>query len=147
MTLYSRAPEPRLPWRLAHLGGLGDMTLPHLPFEELSFATVVSGPEEMRKAVRMYVKYGVDQLKINLSGEYIAGLPAELTWLRDQRGAGRASSASLSSRRARPGPEALAPAHPPPEPRRWKGKARAQRMGPSHSRAPQRWPRTSLASR
>ena len=33
----------------------------------------------MRKAVRMYVKYGVDQLKINLSGEYIVGLPAELT--------------------------------------------------------------------
>jgi imidazolonepropionase-like amidohydrolase len=64
---------------IAHLGGLGDMTLPHLPFEELSFATVVSGPEEMRKAVRMYVKYGVDQIKINLSGEYIAGLPAELT--------------------------------------------------------------------
>ena len=64
---------------IAHLGGLGDMTLPHLPFEELSFATVVSGPEEMRKAVRMYVKYGVDQLKINLSGEYITGLPAELT--------------------------------------------------------------------
>lgn len=64
---------------IAHLGGLGDMTLPHLPFEELSFATVVSGPEEMRKAVRMYVKYGVDQIKINLSGEYITGLPAELT--------------------------------------------------------------------
>ena len=64
---------------IAHVGGLGDMTLPHLPFEELSFATVVSGPEEMRKAVRTYVKYGVDQIKLNLSGEYIVGLPAELT--------------------------------------------------------------------
>jgi imidazolonepropionase-like amidohydrolase len=64
---------------IAHLGGLGDQSLPHLPFQELSFAHVVSGPEEMRKAVRMFVKYGVDQIKLNLSGEYIAGLPAELT--------------------------------------------------------------------
>jgi len=61
------------------LGGLGDMTLPHLPFPELSFGHIVSGPEEMRKAVRMFVKYGVDHLKINLSGEYIAGIPAELS--------------------------------------------------------------------
>jgi imidazolonepropionase-like amidohydrolase len=64
---------------ICHLGGLGDQSLPHLPFQELSFAHVVSGPEEMRKAVRMFVKYGVDQIKLNLSGEYIAGLPAELT--------------------------------------------------------------------
>jgi imidazolonepropionase-like amidohydrolase len=64
---------------IANLGGLGDMSLPHLPFEELNFATVVSGPEEMRRAVRMYAKYGVDQIKINLSGEYIAGLSAELS--------------------------------------------------------------------
>lgn len=61
------------------LGGLGDMTLPHLPFPELSFGHIVSGPEEVRKAVRMFVKYGVDHLKINLSGEYIAGIPAELS--------------------------------------------------------------------
>jgi imidazolonepropionase-like amidohydrolase len=64
---------------IAHTGGLGDQALPHLPFQELSFAHVVDGPEEMRKAVRMFVKYGVDQIKLNLSGEYIAGLPAELT--------------------------------------------------------------------
>lgn len=64
---------------ICHLGGLGDQTLPHLPFPELSFAHVVSGPEEMRAAVRMFVKYGVDQIKLNLSGEYITGLSAELT--------------------------------------------------------------------
>ena len=69
---------------IAHLGGLGDMSLPHLPFEELSFAHVVSGPEEMRKAVRMFAKYGVDQIKLNLSGEYITGLPAELTPFSDE---------------------------------------------------------------
>lgn len=64
---------------ICHLGGLGDQTLPHLPFEELSFAKIVSGPEEMRAAVRMYIKYGCDQIKLNLSGEYITGLPAEMT--------------------------------------------------------------------
>ncbi|WP_157268990.1 metal-dependent hydrolase family protein [Azohydromonas aeria] len=69
---------------IAHLGGLGDMSLPHLPFEELSFAHVVSGPEEMRKAVRMFAKYGVDQIKLNLSGEFITGLPAELTPFSDE---------------------------------------------------------------
>lgn len=61
------------------LGGLGDMTLPHLPFEELNFGHIVSGPEEVRKAARMFIKFGVDHLKINLSGEYIAGMPAELS--------------------------------------------------------------------
>jgi len=61
------------------LGGLGDNSLPHLPFQELSFGHIVSGPEEVRKAVRMFCKYGVDHLKINLSGEYIAGIPAELS--------------------------------------------------------------------
>lgn len=60
-------------------GGLGDTAPVHLPYSELSFGAVVSGPEEMRAMVRQFVKYGVDQLKINLSGEYIAGLPAELT--------------------------------------------------------------------
>ncbi|WP_020654217.1 metal-dependent hydrolase family protein [Massilia niastensis] len=61
------------------LGGLGDMTLPHLPFEEFSFGHIVIGPEEVRKATRMFLKFGVDHLKINLSGEYIAGIPAELS--------------------------------------------------------------------
>jgi imidazolonepropionase-like amidohydrolase len=60
-------------------GGLGDETRAHLPYEALSFGTVVSGPEEMRRAVRQFIKYGVDSVKINLSGEYIAGIPAEFT--------------------------------------------------------------------
>ena len=60
-------------------GGLGDETLPHLPFPEFSFGAIVSGPEEMRKTVRMFLKYGVDTVKLNLSGEYIAGIPAEFT--------------------------------------------------------------------
>jgi imidazolonepropionase-like amidohydrolase len=60
-------------------GGLGDETLPHLPYPEFSFGAIVNGPEEMRKTVRMFLKYGVDTVKLNLSGEYIAGIPAELT--------------------------------------------------------------------
>lgn len=60
-------------------GGLADETLPHLPFEALNFGAVVSGAEEMRKCVRQFLKYGVDTVKLNLSGEYIAGLPAEFT--------------------------------------------------------------------
>jgi imidazolonepropionase-like amidohydrolase len=59
------------------LGGLADNTLPHMPFRELNFGAVVSGPEEMRTMTRMFIKYGVDHLKINLSGEYIAGISAE----------------------------------------------------------------------
>ena len=64
-------------------GGLADETLPHLPFEELNFGAVVSGAEEMRKCVRMFLKYGVDTVKLNLSGEYIAGIPAEFTPMTD----------------------------------------------------------------
>ncbi|MCA3178994.1 MAG: amidohydrolase family protein [Burkholderiaceae bacterium] len=60
-------------------GGLGDESPPHLPYPEFSFGAVVSGADEMRKCVRMFLKYGVDTIKLNLSGEYIAGLPAEAT--------------------------------------------------------------------
>ena len=58
-------------------GGLGDTTQPHLPQPEFAFGAVVSGAEEMRRCVRMFVKYGVDSLKINLSGESITGMPSE----------------------------------------------------------------------
>jgi imidazolonepropionase-like amidohydrolase len=65
-------------------GGLGDETLPHLPYSEFSFGAIVSGPEEMRRTVRMFLKYGVDTIKLNLSGEYIAGIPAEFTPMTDE---------------------------------------------------------------
>ena len=61
------------------IGALGDNTLPHMKFDELSFGSVCSGPEEIRRSARTFIKYGVDHLKINLSGEYIAGLPAEMS--------------------------------------------------------------------
>ncbi len=58
-------------------GGLGDSTKPHLPHPEFAFGAIVSGAEEMRRCVRMFAKYGVDSLKINLSGESITGMPSE----------------------------------------------------------------------
>jgi len=66
------------------LGGLGDETLPHLPFPEFSFGVNVSGAEEMRKAVRLFLKYGVDSIKLNLSGDnFTPQSPAETTWMTD----------------------------------------------------------------
>ncbi len=56
------------------VGGLGDTAPPHVEHPGLSFCWVASGPEEVRRAVRMFIKYGVDLLKLNLSGEEIAGL-------------------------------------------------------------------------
>ena len=42
-----------------------------------ALGAVVSGAEEMRRCVRMFAKYGVDALKINLSGESITGFSSE----------------------------------------------------------------------
>ena len=60
-------------------GGLGDTTAPHLPQLEFAFGAIVSGPHEMRRCVRMMAKYGVDTVKINLSGESITGMPSEMS--------------------------------------------------------------------
>lgn len=65
-------------------GGLGDETLPHLPFPEFSFGVNVNSADEMRKAVRMFLKYGVDSIKLNLSGDnFTPDSPAETTWMTD----------------------------------------------------------------
>jgi imidazolonepropionase-like amidohydrolase len=80
-------------------GGLGDETLPHLPYPEFSFGAVVNGPAEMRKTVRMFLKYGVDTVKLNLSGEYIAGLPAEFTPMTDEEIAVAAAEAHMRGKR------------------------------------------------
>src|SRR5262245_49715790 len=80
-------------------GGLGDETLPHLPYPEFSFGAIVSGAEEMRKTVRMFLKYGVDTIKLNLSGEYIAGLPAEFTPMTDEEVAIASKEAKMRGKR------------------------------------------------
>jgi imidazolonepropionase-like amidohydrolase len=65
-------------------GGLGDETLPHLPFPEFSFGVNVNGAEDMRKVVRMFLKYGVDSIKLNLSGDnFTPQSPAGTTWMTD----------------------------------------------------------------
>ncbi len=65
-------------------GGLGDTTAPHLPQSEFAFGAVVSGTDEMRRCVRMFTKYGVDSIKINLSGESITGMPSEMSQFTDE---------------------------------------------------------------
>jgi len=64
---------------IATMGGLGDTSLPHVDVREMSFGWVVTGPEEMRKAVRMFIKYGCDLIKLNLSGEEMTNVAAEET--------------------------------------------------------------------
>ncbi|RYF64436.1 MAG: amidohydrolase family protein, partial [Comamonadaceae bacterium] len=67
------------------LGALGDETLPHLPFPEFSFGVNISGADEMRKAVRLFLKYGVDSIKLNLSGDnFTPQSPADTTWMLDE---------------------------------------------------------------
>ena len=66
-------------------GSLGDDMLPHLPFPETSFGCVVDGPQAMLKAVRMFLKYGVDQVKLNLSGDnLVPGADARTNWMSDE---------------------------------------------------------------
>ena len=66
-------------------GSLGDDMLPHLPYPDMSFGRVIDGPEEMRKTVRMYLKYGVDSIKLNLSGDnLVPGADANTTWMSDE---------------------------------------------------------------
>ena len=81
-------------------GGLGDEMPPHLPYPEFSFGVVVSGPEEMRKSVRMFLKYGVDSIKLNLSGDnFAAGAPATTTWMSDEEVAIACKEAKMRGKR------------------------------------------------
>lgn len=75
-----RIPGPRYlaaGQEIATLGGLGDTAPPHIDFPEMSFGVVVSGPEDMRRAVRRMIKNGVDIVKLNLSGEEMTRVAAE----------------------------------------------------------------------
>src|SRR4029078_11671539 len=46
-----------------------------------------SGPEEIRRTVRQLIKYGVDSIKLNLSGEARTGMGAEETPMSEGEGA------------------------------------------------------------
>jgi imidazolonepropionase-like amidohydrolase len=82
-----RIPGPRYTAagpEITTVGGLGDSAPSHIPHEGLNLGIVVSGPEEVRRAVRMLIKYGVDSIKLNLSGEEITGMKAEETPMSDE---------------------------------------------------------------
>ncbi|GJL83446.1 MAG: dipeptidase [marine bacterium B5-7] len=66
------------------VGGLGDATLPHITDPGLNLGIPVSGPEEVRRTVRELIKWGVDTIKLNLSGEEITGMPAKVTQFSDE---------------------------------------------------------------
>jgi imidazolonepropionase-like amidohydrolase len=82
------------------LGGLGDETLPHLPFPEYSFGVNVTGADEMRKAVRMFLKYGVDSIKLNLSGDnFVPGAGSHTAWMTDAEVAAAAEEVRMRGKR------------------------------------------------
>src|SRR6476660_3049469 len=76
------------------VGGLGDSAPSHIPHEGLNLGIVVSGPEEVRRSVRTLIKYGVDSIKLNLSGEEITGIKAEETPMSEEFTAGRGAAAA-----------------------------------------------------
>jgi len=81
-------------------GGLGDETLPHLPFPEYSFGVNVNGAEDMRKVVRMFLKYGVDSIKLNLSGDnFVPGANSHTTWMTDAEVAAAAEEVRMRGKR------------------------------------------------
>jgi imidazolonepropionase-like amidohydrolase len=81
-------------------GGLGDETLPHLPFPEYSFGVNVNGAEHMRQVVRTFLKYGVDSIKLNLSGDnFVAGADAHTTWMTDAEVAAAAEEVKMRGKR------------------------------------------------
>ena len=49
--------------------------------------------------MRMFLKYGVDTIKLNLSGEYIAGIPAEFTPMTDAEVAMAVEEAKMRGKR------------------------------------------------
>ena len=80
------------------VGGLGDSAPSHIPHEGLNLGIVVSGPEEVRRTVRMLIKYGVDSIKLNLSGEEITGMKAEETPMSEEEVAMAAKEAKARNK-------------------------------------------------
>lgn len=63
-------------------GGLGDERQLHL-YQE-SFALIADGPVEMRQVARACVREGIDNLKVNISGdEFVPNARAEITTMMD----------------------------------------------------------------
>jgi imidazolonepropionase-like amidohydrolase len=80
------------------VGGLGDAAPSHIPHEGLNLGIVISGPEEIRRVVRQLIKYGVDSIKLNLSGEEITGMGAEETPMAEEEVAMAAKEAKCRNK-------------------------------------------------
>ncbi len=96
-----RIPGPRYTAagpEITTVGGLGDSAPSHIPHEGLNLGIVVSGPEEVRRTVRQLIKYGVDSIKLNLSGEEITGMKAEETPMSEEEVAMAAKEAKARNK-------------------------------------------------
>jgi imidazolonepropionase-like amidohydrolase len=81
-------------------GGLGDETLPHIDCPAYSFGVNVQGAEDMRRIVRMFLKYGVDSIKLNLSGDnFVPGAGAHTTWMTDAEVAAATEEVKMRGKR------------------------------------------------
>jgi imidazolonepropionase-like amidohydrolase len=81
-------------------GGLGDETLPHIDCPEYSFGVNVEGAEDMRRIVRRFLKYGVDSIKLNLSGDnFVPGAGAHTTWMTDAEVAAAVEEVKMRGKR------------------------------------------------
>jgi imidazolonepropionase-like amidohydrolase len=72
-----RLPGPRIRAASPEItvtGGLGDERKQHMYYE--SFGMIADGPEEIAKAVRLCCREGVDNIKINISGDDLTPNPA-----------------------------------------------------------------------
>ena len=68
-----RYPGPRIKAaspEIVSSGGLGDERMWHMHQESVGY--IADGPDEVRKACRLCVREGVDNLKINISGDEFA---------------------------------------------------------------------------
>lgn len=81
-------------------GGLGDETLPHVDCPAYSFGVNVHGAEDMRRVVRMFLKYGVDSIKLNLSGDnFVPGAGAHTSWMTDAEVAAAVEEVKMRGKR------------------------------------------------
>src|SRR5947209_18546890 len=66
----------------------------------MTFGCVFDGPEVMRKAVRMFLKYGVDQVKLNLwDDNLVPGADARTSWMSDEEVAVAAHEVKVRGKR------------------------------------------------
>jgi imidazolonepropionase-like amidohydrolase len=97
-------PGPRYPanrQESATVGGRGVVSPPHIEHEMQNFGAAVSGPQQIRRMVRRCIKFGVELITLNLSGEGITGAPSAATGMREEGYAMAADKAHFRGLRVR----------------------------------------------